>query len=394
MGKFEPRNTFEHIDKLSYEIGPRLAGSDRSDQTAEYIEKKFEESGLETKTQTFEFLNRTNKLRTMMGALIGVFIVALLLNLYIRPIITFTIIIAGFGAAYFLPPKLLSKESEKNIIGTLKPEKNPKKRILIGAHYDSANCIKKWYLPGIFRIFLPIILIGFLTILIYPIFFGMGIWLESWLIVAGPYFFVCSIPFWAYESLVSPGAEDNASGVSVLLEVARVVSEADIEDFEIVFVAFGAEEQGLCGSKAYVENDVSADVFLNLDSLGSGDDVCLIGGNRVLRKYETSQELNENIREEVSVEEIWTPFSGHDHIPFLEEGVKSTTLSSTGESRGYRLEGFLETFFGLSNVRIHRLPQLHTIDDVPEEIKLENMESAGNVVLSFIGVSEEKENEN
>ncbi len=393
MGKFEPRNTFENIDKLSYEIGPRLAGSDRSNQTADYIKEKFEEFGLETETQKFEFLNRINKVKVMMTILIGSFVAALLLNLYINPLITFPIIIAGFGIAYFLPPRLLSKEQEQNVIGTWKPGKNPSKNILVGAHYDSANCVKKWYWPILFRIFLPLVLLGFSVILIYSIFFGTGFWLESWLILAVPYFFVCTIPFWGYEDLVSPGAEDNASGVSVLLEMARVVSEADVEDVGVKFVAFGAEEQGLSGSKAYVEDGVDADMFLNLDSLGSGEELCVIGGNRILRKYETSRVLNEKIREKLNDGEVWTPFSVHDHVPFLEKGVKSTTLSSSGDGRSNRLDSFLESIFRFSNVRTNRLPQLHTIDDVPEEIKLENMEKAGNIVLSLIGIKDKSEKE-
>lgn len=394
MGAFESRNTFEHIDKLSYEIGPRLAGSERSDQTSDYISEKFEEFGLKTKIQTFNFPNRLKKVKVMMTILIGLFAAALFLNLYINPNITFPTVIVGFGAAYFLPQRLLTKEEGKNVIGTLKNSKNPEKRIMIGAHYDSANCVRKWFWPILFRIFLPFVLLGFSIILIYSIFFGTGVWLESWLILAVPYFFVCTIPFWSYKGLVSPGAEDNASGVSVLLEAARVASEADIEDVEVEFVAFDAEEQELKGSKAYVEEGGPSDVFLNLDSLGSGDELCVVEGNGILRKHKTSPELKENIRKKLDGDGVWSPFSFHDHIPFLEEDVKAITLTSSNEDQKNRFDGVLELFFGLSNVRTNRLPKIHTIDDVPEEIKLENMETAGKIVLSLIGISNWRENKN
>ncbi len=393
MASFEPRKTFEHVDKLSYEIGPRLAGTERSDQTSNYIKKKFEEFGLDTEIKTFEFINKIKKTRVISSILIGVFIAAFFLNLYTHPYLTFTISVIGLGAAYFLPSLLISKAKERNVIGTLKPENNPEKRIVIGAHYDSANCTKKWYMTVFFRVFLPIILVGFLTIMVYSIFFGTSAWLETWLILAFPYFFVCGIPFWNFESLVSPGAEDNASGVSVLLETARNTVDSDLNGVELKFVAFGAEEQGLKGSKAYVKDGISADVFLNLDSLGSGEKLCVVGGNGVLRKQETSSDLNESIMEELENGEIWTPFSKHDHIPFLNAGVKSTTLTSSNESQKNRLDGILESFFGHSNFRSRRLPKIHTIDDVPEDIRLENLERAGDILLSIIGINNEMESE-
>ena len=47
------------------------------------------------------------------------------------------------------------------------------------------------------------------------------------------------------------GADDNASGVGVMLEVARRLSHYKI-DYDVVFVAFGAEEVGLRGSDYFV----------------------------------------------------------------------------------------------------------------------------------------------
>ena len=49
-----------------------------------------------------------------------------------------------------------------------------------------------------------------------------------------------------------PGANDNASGVGAILEIATAINDLDI-DREVRFVAFGGEEAGLLGSKAYVE---------------------------------------------------------------------------------------------------------------------------------------------
>jgi len=50
---------------------------------------------------------------------------------------------------------------------------------------------------------------------------------------------------------VYPGADDNASGVAALLEIARI-SAGQKKGPDLVFVAFGAEERGLWGAKAYI----------------------------------------------------------------------------------------------------------------------------------------------
>ena len=55
---------------------------------------------------------------------------------------------------------------------------------------------------------------------------------------------------------VHNGADDNASGVAVILEIARVLAALPVDErpYTVHFVAFGAEEMGLLGSKHYVEH--------------------------------------------------------------------------------------------------------------------------------------------
>ncbi len=70
-----------------------------------------------------------------------------------------------------------------------------------------------------------------------------------------------------------PGANDNASGCAGVIELARVFSTVDTER-SIVFVCFAGEEQGLVGSRRYVEGlQQSGDIarvryMINLDMLG------------------------------------------------------------------------------------------------------------------------------
>ncbi|MGE5542920.1 MAG: M20/M25/M40 family metallo-hydrolase [Bacillota bacterium] len=73
-----------------------------------------------------------------------------------------------------------------------------------------------------------------------------------------------------------PGANDNASGVAVILEAARVLKDYDLAS-EVRFLAFGAEELSLLGSKHYASTLTAEDVsniigMFNLDMVGIGDE--------------------------------------------------------------------------------------------------------------------------
>lgn len=75
---------------------------------------------------------------------------------------------------------------------------------------------------------------------------------------------------------VHNGADDNASGVAAILALAqKISSNPELFPRDVVFIAFGAEEMGLLGSKYYVEhplvplNDIQ--VMLNFDMVGRMD---------------------------------------------------------------------------------------------------------------------------
>ena len=72
---------------------------------------------------------------------------------------------------------------------------------------------------------------------------------------------------------VHPGADDNASGVAVLIEMAKALAAGPPPPRTIVFVAFSGEEAGLLGSRHYVKNPVAgplSGVFgvINMDTVG------------------------------------------------------------------------------------------------------------------------------
>lgn len=88
------------------------------------------------------------------------------------------------------------------------------------------------------------------------------------------------------EGKIHNGADDNASGVSGLLELARYFAKNNLkENYNFLFIAFSGEELGLVGSKKIVESSLfdwkKVNCMINLDMIGRLNDTTksiMIGG--------------------------------------------------------------------------------------------------------------------
>jgi hypothetical protein len=82
------------------------------------------------------------------------------------------------------------------------------------------------------------------------------------------------------ENAIHNGADDNASGVAGILEIARQLLASSARSNNYLFVAFSGEELGLYGSKHLVAseliNDYAVNYMINLDMVGRlGDDMAI-----------------------------------------------------------------------------------------------------------------------
>ena len=101
----------------------------------------------------------------------------------------------------------------------------------------------------------------------------------------------------AREGEIHHGADDNASGVAGLLELARMFS-AQKPRRTIVFIAFSGEEEGLIGSSYYVNHPVvplqNTVAMINMDMIGRLNQKKLIVGG-----VGTAKEWNDIVTSEV-----------------------------------------------------------------------------------------------
>ena len=88
--------------------------------------------------------------------------------------------------------------------------------------------------------------------------------------------------FGRQAGLLFPGADDNASGTAVLLEVARAMAMASARGARtVLFVSFSGEEEGLLGSRLYLQRPAwpvnSTKAMINIDHAGVGNGRLTIG---------------------------------------------------------------------------------------------------------------------
>ncbi len=134
--------------------------------------------------------------------------------------------------------------------------------------------------------------------------------------------------FGDYEGV--PGADDNASGVALVLEAARVLSQYD-SDYTTRFIAFDAEEWGLAGSEAYVEDHIDDDIVgvANADMVA-----CNIGTNTAaIRCSAPSEPLQNALAQAVGAYGKGLSYDlpggsdGSDHWSFEKAGFQGCQLS-------------------------------------------------------------------
>lgn len=136
------------------------------------------------------------------------------------------------------------------------------------------------------------------------------------------------------------GADDNASGTSALMEMARMTAEAPLRH-SILFAAFDAEEMGLRGARAFVESPPipleNVVLNLNMDMISRNDSVLYAAGTR---HYPALREILEPIVGEVPVVLRF----GHD-----EPGTGSNDWTSASDHGPFHAEGIPFVYFGVED---------------------------------------------
>lgn len=138
------------------------------------------------------------------------------------------------------------------------------------------------------------------------------------------------------------GADDNASGVAVMLELAKTLGNSSKPARTIIFVAFTAEESGLVGSRYFVNNykkypkeKILANI--NLDTVGR-----LFGKKLMVLNSNTAREwkfifMGSDFTTGVATELITQDLDASDQVAFIENEIPAVQLFYAGVDSDYHV---------------------------------------------------------
>ncbi|CAN5654609.1 M28 family metallopeptidase [soil metagenome] len=179
----------------------------------------------------------------------------------------------------------------------------------------------------------------------------------------------------------APGANDNASGVAALLEIARIISNLNLKK-KIRFALFSGEEQGLWGSTHYAqyvkENSEDLYVVVNMDMCGEtgylqtnttsyididdGQTGTVISNNEASKNFGLKMEGLADVY--TRIDTVFGPIDASDYMPF--------------EAREYVCIGAYDGSALSTN------PHYHDKTDTIDNLDFEFLSEVTKMVLAFI----------
>jgi len=129
------------------------------------------------------------------------------------------------------------------------------------------------------------------------------------------------------------GADDNASGVAVILEIAGALAEKKTElESAVLFIAFAGEEMGLVGSKYFVENPLidmdQIKAMINLDMVGRLGEARKISVGGTGTAMEFDQLLENQVGDDFEMAKSPEGYGPSDHAAFYSADLPVLYLST------------------------------------------------------------------
>jgi len=180
-----------------------------------------------------------------------------------------------------------------------------------------------------------------------------------------------------WTTLQAPGADDNGSGVSTLVELARIL-EPGVLPFDVLFVLFSGEELGMLGSIDFLENYesyIGDDIIgvLNIDMVGYSYNG--IEGTTLYSNFESGwlAEMIERYAEnngylnDFRLETLIPSPANSDHAPFWETGRPAITFVEPVDENG-------DSYY----------PYYHTMGDTIGWVNFDQVKRIGDIIGGFL----------
>lgn len=382
----------KHVHRLSVQIGPRGSGTPREAEAADWLVQRFKAMGYQASVNTFRTVGSFSYVQmfffggilaafglSFVHPLLGVLLALPLLVLYVLDVETrFSI------APYF------AKRASQNIRAWREDDATSHIRItgdeerldsiVIMAHYDSSRAalnfhpkMVKGFRSSFFLVFASLAAITFFLVLrSIP---ALAPWETplTWASVPFAAYLVIVLLMLAHRELFcqyTPGANDNASGVAVMLGVAARLAKHPLPGLNVEFVATGAEEAGTFGCLDYIKQyGLEGKTFINLDNLGQGQ-LFAAEAEGIIRRYPADSELLSQIQQ-VAQAKPALPIAIRpyrllttDATPILVRGGRAVSIMACAEDGS--------------------LPNWHWITDTSSHVEPQNLKLAEELVYRIL----------
>ena len=374
--------TKQHVNGLAFN---RTTGTVGETEAMLYIRNILDKNNISSRLEYFEYIGLKKVLMRMAYAIITTYMALFRL----------LIIVAVFFALKYSLPRFrrytfLGKETSKNVIVKFHTKTNRKKPVaILTAHYDSFSAILPFKLQGI-------LFFVFKTIVIPYLCFTLS--LALWILLGGEsvnileimnLIFISSISnilitlliaLMLYSSKTSLGAIDNASGVSILIELSKYLKKNPLNNMDVIIIFTGAEEWGLIGAKRYLKSnmsylrnkyDLDKSFNINYDMVGSY--IGLIHEKGILKKTRINQSLNLYIEE--AAEKLGINYFKHSHF-----------ISPKTDHRMFlRFARKTESKFQVACFHSAKDSKyIHSHRDTPDKVNSENLNGVFNISVEVL----------
>lgn len=307
---------WKHIEYLAKKIGPRGSTSKEEALAADYVQGYLESSGFTPIRENFTSVTSawwpaSLGLGIALVSTLGFWFEFLPVYLsFLLSIITVVLILLEFS---FLPNPLrwvLPKGQSSNVWAIVPSKEKAQIRVVLSAHLDTHRTPLVFSSPFWLSLFKYLIPLGLLFIILNSFFFGLNLFRDLtaykyWLLI--PNLFILFVFLLTLQPDFSPfveGANDNASGVGVVLSLAEYLKTNPMNNVQVWIVFTGCEEVGSYGAEAFLQKHKEKLLTDNLpvywftyDSVGGkGGELTYIEKHTFLTTATTAPELSHYLK--------------------------------------------------------------------------------------------------
>jgi hypothetical protein len=256
----------------------------------------------------------------------------------------------------------------QNVIATLPPAGEVRKRLVLVSHLDSHRAVFWFATDFLVRLFS---ISG--LVCVYGVFLALPLYalsiLTQWqffawlgLVLAGFHFLAWFTGVTADLGQYSPGANDNASAVGTVLALAERLKAQPLQNTEVWLAFTGCEETGCDGLLTLLKehgDTLRQALFVDFEMVGIGDSLSYIEKEGTLRRMNIPLEVEELVKE------VGKPYGLHPAAtPLVGAGTEGGTLWELG----FKAVCLVAHYRGSA-----LLPEWHRLTDIPGRVQVNTL---------------------